>query len=169
MKKEMKMTDLVKKYMGKKLFCYEPGKTLYHCPHCKTTKNWLYGQKSDNFIKQKTLGFLDVGILNNKNIGGMGIGFGIRGNFWYSEKELEDSITRKNGKYRKGDSMGRCLYTIDEIDELLKDMGHETSLFDDGKEVIFNLIKKNRDSYCSADPDGDRKEGLYVELEEIFN
>jgi hypothetical protein len=121
-------------------------------------------------VKHQTLGYLDVGILNDQNIGGMGIGLGIRGNFWYRAEDLENAMSRKdNGHGRKGDSMGRCLYTIDEIDELLKDMGYGNQLFEDGKDIIYNFIKKTRESYCSADPNGDRKAGLYVELEEIFN
>lgn len=101
---------------------------------------------------------ISVGIFTDKNIGGYGIG--IRGNY-FSEREFKKAIKKE------GDSLNRKLYTIDEIYDLIQDMGYDDINY--GKKIIKNIIKKNRDNYASADPNLERREGVYVELDEIFD
>jgi hypothetical protein len=154
---------LITKYMGEKLFClypYSNGHLYWVCPHCGSSDDHPSAKKKQKMERKNRGYMLDIGILNPKNVGGVGLG--IRGNY-FDEKAFEMAITKK------GDWLGRKLYTLDEIDELLKDMGYGNQLFDDGKDLIVRKIKQTRDGYCSADPDGDRRAGLYVELDEIFN
>jgi hypothetical protein len=40
---------------------------------------------------------------------------------------------------------------------------------EENKEKIIKIIKKTREGYCSANPDMERREGLYVELDEVFD
>jgi len=146
--------DMRMKYVGKKLFCL----SSHHSGHKG----------------------LNVGIFTDKNIGGDGYGIGIRGAYFTKtqfeeaiKKEEKDTPLRMNGVirsyiHRYGDSLNRTLYTIDELDKLVKDIGYGNDLFDDGEEIIRKLIKKYRDFASSANPDGDRKAGVYVEMDEIF-
>lgn len=87
----------------------------------------------------------DIGIFTDKNIGGYGVG--IRGRY-FSDFEFISSISL----------IGNCkLYTLDNISL----SGLSTD------ELILNIVK-TRSSYCSDDPEYERKIGLRIEIEHCY-
>lgn len=157
--------DVIDRYIGRKLFCLYPHRRrlpYWVCPHCGARDEHPSQKKREKMERRESGYTLDVGILNTDNIGGI-VGLGLRGNFWYNEEDFRRAINKQ------GDMNGRKLYTLDEIDELLREMGYGNQLFDDGRELIREKIKQTRSSYSSSNPDGDRRAGLYVELDEIFD
>lgn len=100
---------------------------------------------------------LDCRIFTDKNLGGYGIG--LRGDY-FNEWEFVDALGRI------GDSLNRHLFEINELNELaykIKISGSKEELIDN----IINKIKGTRATYVSADPEGERKAGVYVELDEL--
>lgn len=106
---------------------------------------------------------LDCGIFTDKNIGGYGKG--IRGDYFYSSANFEEALSNK------GDCLRRRIFTMDTLHELKEHLGLNKQLFssdDYFKEYVTELIKNTRNSYVSANPEKERLEGVYVELEDIF-
>lgn len=101
---------------------------------------------------------LDCKIFNEKNVGGYGLG--IRGDY-FNESDFSLAMSKK------GDSIGRRLYTPNESDILIKDLGLDNISKGDAVDRIVNMISGVRSSYTSSRPEVDINEGVYVELEEI--
>lgn len=109
---------------------------------------------------------LDCNIFTNKNVGGDGYGMGIRGNYFH-EREFIDAIEKR------GDGLKRFLYDPNNEEDMLllirKLHLNERDSLDISKQKIIDLIKKTRDSFCSANPEREKREGVYVEIDDIFN
>lgn len=104
---------------------------------------------------------LDCGIFTDKNL--CGYGKGIRGDFW------NDDISFKQALSETGDYLNRRIFTIDTLNDLKKYLNLDTDSSDDYlKSYIKDLIIKTRNSYCSANPEKERAENVYVEIEDLF-
>ena len=103
---------------------------------------------------------LDIAVFCDINVGGSGYGLSLRGDY-FDKSDFNDAMSKK------GDCLRRKLYTINDIDILIKDFGLDNLPKKDAIEKIIERIKSTRDGYCSADPNGERAAGVYVELDEI--
>jgi len=101
---------------------------------------------------------VNCGIFTNKNIGGFGLG--IRGDY-FDEVNFEAALSKK------GDSLGRKLYTADEFDLLAKDLKLDTTDRERAINQIVDMIEMERGRMSSSKPDLERREGVYIELEQI--
>lgn len=108
--------------------------------------------------------FLDCGIFTDKNI--CGYGKGIRGDYFYSDDDFKNALSSKNGDY-----LQRKVFTVDTLSDLKNHLGLNNKLFNSEKyfqEYVKDLITQTRNNYCSADPEKERAEKVYVEVEDIF-
>jgi hypothetical protein len=106
---------------------------------------------------------LDCGIFTDKNIGGYGKG--IRGDYFWDDENFKDALSEK------GDSLKRRVFTLDNLEKLKQHLGVNQQLFNDDnyfKNFVKDLIIKTRNSYCSDNPKQERKEKVYVEINELF-
>ena len=103
-------------------------------------------------------GSLDCNIFTDKNVAGYGCG--LRGDF-FNEREFVDALGRI------GDSLNRHLFEIDELDEISKKLRIDGNSKEEIVDKVVDKIEKTRKSYCSANPDGDRRAGVYIELDEL--
>lgn len=101
---------------------------------------------------------LSCAVFTDKNMGGYGLG--IRGD--YFDKTDFNQAMRKDG-----DSLRRKLYTTDEIDLLIKDLGYENLSKPEQTKSILNALKEERDFTSSSNPNLERENGLYVELDDL--
>ena len=103
---------------------------------------------------------LDCSIFTDLNLGGYGCGF--MGDY-FDESDFVKAISKK------GDSLRRKLFKKNELDQLIQELGIGDLSKEEGIKRIIDMIKKERSSYASADPDKERKMGLYIEMDEIEN
>lgn len=101
---------------------------------------------------------LDCKIFTDKNLGGYGLG--IRGDF-FGEDDFKRAISKK------GDCLGRKLYTASDVDILIKDLGLDNMSKEEAVDAIVDMISNTRKAYSSADPDWERENSTYIELDEI--
>lgn len=101
---------------------------------------------------------LSCAVFTDKNMGGYGLG--IRGD--YFDKSSFNQAMRKDG-----DSLGRKLYTIDDIYILIKDLGYENLSKPEQTKSILEKLEKTRNSYVSSNVRLERENGLYVELDDL--
>jgi len=145
----------------------------------KLSPNYFYKSILDKYIGKKLFVTrenhtgsisVDCGIFTNENIGGYGIG--IKGDI-FNENDFKNAISKK------GDVLKRRLFTLDELNELFDYLKIDKTLDIYGKEetldiyekeeMLKNLIKYERESYSSDDPDLEREKYVYVELDELFD
>ncbi len=101
---------------------------------------------------------LNCGIFNDQNLGGYGLG--IRGDY-FSQTDFEKAMSKK------GDSVKRKLYTADELNILIKDLGFDNLSKDESIQKVVDMIKKDRGNHVSVDVKGDKYADLHVSLDEI--
>lgn len=100
---------------------------------------------------------LDISIFTDHNVSGYGLG--LKGDY-FDKHDFNKAISKV------GDDLRRKLYTIDELDILLRDLGINLPKPEAIKEIV-RRVKETRDDYCTANPKWERDFGVYVELEEI--
>jgi hypothetical protein len=93
---------------------------------------------------------IDVAIFDKKGLNG-GYALGVRGDFGLTTESLIE---------KKPDSCSRILYTVDEIDRLLTDYRLT-------KQALIDKIVYTRNGNCSDDPDLEKKNNVFVSIEEI--
>ena len=103
-------------------------------------------------------GSLDCSIFTDKNVAGYGCG--LRGDF-FNEREFVNALSRI------GDSLNRHLFEINELDEIAKKLRIYGKSKEETIDKIVDKVEKTRKSYCSANPDGDREAGVFIELDEL--
>ena len=106
---------------------------------------------------------LDCRIFTDKNLGGFGEG--IRGNYFLNDENFKKALSEK------GDYLKRRVFTLDNLESLKEHLGLNKQIFNNDeyfKSFVKDLVIKTRNSYCSADPELERKEKLYVEIDELF-
>ncbi len=104
---------------------------------------------------------LDCQVFTDKNIAGYGMG--LRGRYYKNPRDKDDF---KSALGKIGDSCKYKLYTLDEIDLLIKELGYENLSKPEQTKSILEKIEKTR-SGVSGNPEKEKEMGLYVELDDL--